>query len=134
LALRDQLAETFRRYQTARQQVEHLRDEILPDAEESAKLTMDGYKAGEVNFLQVLSARQTYGETSLAHVEALTELRKVIVELDGLLLTGGLNPAELGAALQAQPGGGRQRGLLNQLRESSSKQVLIPALQSGGGP
>lgn len=132
LALRDQLTETFRRYQTARRQVEQLRDEILPDAKESVQLTMDGYKAGEINFLQVLSARQTFGETSLTYVESLTELRKVIVELNGLLLTGGLNPAELGAALQAQPGGGRQRGLLNQLRESNSRQVLIPALQTSG--
>jgi len=53
------------------------------------------------------------------------------VELDGLLLTGGLNPAEVGAALQSSPGAGVRRGVLNQLREGQSKQVLPPALQTG---
>lgn len=136
LALRDLLADAFRRYETAQAQVEELRNEILPDAEENVDLTTTGYKAGEIAFLQVLSARQTYFQSSLAYVEALTEIRKVVVEIDGLLLTGGLNPAAIGTALQSQPGiANRQQRLLNQVQESSSKQTLLPALQtSSGGP
>jgi cobalt-zinc-cadmium efflux system outer membrane protein len=136
LALRDILADAFRRYETAKAQVEELRDEILPDAEENVQLTTTGYKAGEIAFLQVLSARQTYFQSNLAYAEALTELRKVVVEVDGLMLTGGLNPAAIGAALQAQPGmGNRQQRLLNQVQEGASKQILPPALQSAvGGP
>jgi cobalt-zinc-cadmium efflux system outer membrane protein len=135
LALRDMLADAFRRYETALAQVEELRDEILPDAEENVELTTTGYKAGQIAFLQVLSARQTYFQSSLAYVEALTELRKVVVEVDGLMLTGGLNPAAIGTALQSQPGmGGRQQRLLNQLQEGASKQILPPALQTTGGP
>jgi cobalt-zinc-cadmium efflux system outer membrane protein len=136
LALRDLLADAFRRYETARAQVEELRDEILPDAEENVELSTTGYKAGEIAFLQVLSARQTYFQSSLAYVEALTELRKVAVEVDGLMLTGGLNPAAVGTALQAAPGmASRQQRVLNQLQEGASKQILPPALQTSvGGP
>jgi cobalt-zinc-cadmium efflux system outer membrane protein len=136
LALRDLLAEAFRRYETARAQAEELRQEILPDAEESLDLTTTGYKAGEIAFPQVLSARQTYFQSSLALVEALVELRKTRVEIDGLMLTGGLNPATIGAALQSQPGTtNRQQRLLNQVQEAASKQILPPALQtSSGGP
>jgi len=57
----------FQRYETAKTQVVELRDEILPDAEESLKLTTAGYRAGEVSFAQVLQARQTFGETHLAY-------------------------------------------------------------------
>jgi cobalt-zinc-cadmium efflux system outer membrane protein len=136
LALRDLLAEAFRRYETARAQVEELRDQILPDAEENLELTASGYKAGEIAFPQVLTARQTYFQSSLAYVEALVEMRKTRVEIDGLMLTGGLNPATIGAALQSQPGMiNRQQRLLNQVQEGASKQILPPALQtSSGGP
>lgn len=132
LALRDSLADAFQRYETARAQVETLRDEILPDAKESLDVTISGYKSGEISILQVLGARQTYFQNSLAYIQAWTEVRKVVTEIDGLLLTGALNPAELGTALQGT--GLRQQGLLNQLQESSTKTVLPAAIQTGGGP
>lgn len=136
LALRDLLADAFRRYETNLAQVEELRDEILPDAKESLELTTESYKGGQIALLQLLTARQTYFQSNLAYVEALAELRKTIVEIDGLVLTGGLNPATLGTALQSQAmGAGRQRGLLNQIQEGSSNQLLPPAIQAAsGGP
>jgi hypothetical protein len=77
-------------------------------------------------------ARQTYFESNLAYVEALTEFRKVVAEIEGLQLTGGLNPASIGTAIQTQPGGGaqRQRALLNQVQQGSARQ-LLPAAQIG---
>ncbi len=129
LALRDQLAETFRRYQAARAQVEELQTDILPDAEENMDLALVAYRAAEVSFLSVLTAQRTRFEANLAYVEAWTELRKVATEIDGLLLTGGLNPAELGTALQNQPGGAQRRAILNQLQEGQAGRSLPAALQ-----
>lgn len=131
LVLRDQLIESFRRYKTARDQVTSLHDEILPDAEETLSLTTQGYKQGEFGILEVLAARQTYFESSLAYVEALTELQKVTTEIQGLQLTGGLNPADVGTALQGTGGIGRQRGILNSLQENASKRLLPAAVQTG---
>lgn len=132
LVLRDLLAESFRRYETNRLQVQRFREKILPSAKENLELAEVGFRAGELTFLDLLTARQTYFQASLAKVEALTELRKVVVEIEGLQLTGGLNPAEVGGALQAQPGGGaaRQRLLLKQVQEGASQQ-LLPAAQLG---
>ena len=131
LVLGDMLSETYRRHQAARYQVERLRHDILPDAKENFDIVTAGQHQGEFRLFQVLLARQTYSQSQLAYVEALTELQKVNVELTGLLLTGGLNPSSLGAAIQMQGGGaGRQRALLNQIQESTSKQLLPPALQS----
>ena len=128
--LRDLLAESFRRYQTSLKQAKRFHDSILPDAQENMELTEEGYKAGESSFLQVLTARQTYIEAQLTYVESLTELRKVTAEIEGLQLTGGLNPAAIGAAIQASGGGGstgRQRALLNQVQQGASRQLLNAA-------
>lgn len=131
LVLQDLLTEAFRRYKTARDQVTSLRDDIVPDAKETLELTDQGYKQGEYGVLEVLAARQTYFESSLAYVEALTELQKVTTEIQGLQLTGGLNPAEVGTALQGAGGVSRQRAALNKLQESSSKRLLPAAVQTG---
>ncbi len=131
LVLRDLLTDAYRRLQTAQFQVERLRRDVLPDAKENLEIVSTGRKTGEFTLFQVLVARQTHAQSQLAYAEALTELQKVNVEVTGLLLTGGLNPAELGAALQMQGAGGmRQRAVLNQIQESTSNKLLPPALQS----
>lgn len=132
LVLRDQLVETFRRYKTSRLQANRLRQAILPGAEENLRLTMQSYKAGEIAFRDVLMAQETYAQSQIALIETQTELKKVVVEITGLQLTGGLNPAAIGSAIQMQPGGAgqRQRALLKELQDRSSKQ-LLPAAQLG---
>src|SRR5581483_5223884 len=106
----------FRQYQSLRGQVERLRDEILPRSKENLDLTTRAYEARTFDFPRVLAARQTYFQTNTAYIDALTELHKIGIEINGLLLTGGLNPTEVGTALQAQPGMGATglRGILLQ--------------------
>ena len=131
LALRDQLSITFQRYETLRRQLEQLAQEIMPDVEANQRLVAAGFRGGEMSMLQLLTAQEAYFTTRLTQLEALVELRKTEAEIDGLLLTGGLNPAALGTALQSQSGAGPRQGLLNQLREDSSRQILPPAFQAG---
>lgn len=130
LVLRDQLADSFRRYQTSRTQAERFQAEIVPSSKEALNFTRQAFEAGELSFRDVLQAQQAYTESRLAYFEALTEMHKVVAEIDGLQLTGGLNPAAIGSAIQAQPGGGgqRQRALLEEVKERSAKQ-LLPAAQ-----
>lgn len=97
LALRHELAETQRRLEVALVQVELYRDTILPKADETLRLTTEGYSAGEVDFLRVLTARRSYIENYIEYVAALTNARIAAVEIDGLLLVGGLDdPSQLG--------------------------------------
>ncbi len=119
LALSDQLAAAFQTYQSARNQAERLRTEILPRARENLDLTVRGYEAGQFDFLHVLNARQTYFQARLAYVESLASLHKVAIEIAGLELTGGLNPTEVGTALQtaAGAGAGARNVLLQQLQQ-----------------
>ena len=105
LALADQLATSFQQYLSARNQVEHLRG-ILPRTRENLELTTRAFKEGQAgfDFLRVRDAEDTYLRTRTSYIDALTTLRKVAVEIAGLELTGGLNPTEIGTALQATPG------------------------------
>lgn len=131
LALRDQLSEAFRRYETAKAQVEELDASIVPDAKENLELAVTAYRARETSFLAVLTAQRTYVEASVANLDAWLELRKVTTEIDGLLLTGALNPAEVGTALQGS-GAAQRRGILNQIQESQRGANLPAAVQSIG--
>ncbi len=135
LALIDQLAGSFRQYQSLRHQAQQLKTEILPRAKENLDLTMQGYKAGRFDFARVLTARQLYFQSSLTYIDALTECRKTAIEIAGLQLTGGLNPAEAGTALQATGAGatGVRSILLQQLQEqrNSSGQSRPAVLQAG---
>ena len=132
LVLRDQLADSFRRYKTSLRQTERLKQAILPNTEENLKLATQLYVAGETAFAPVLIAQQSYFESQMAYVEAQTELHKVVTEINGLQLTGGLNPAAIGSAIQTQPGGTaqRQRALLKEVQDRAAKQ-LLPAAQIG---
>lgn len=134
LALRDQLAETFRRYESARAAVELLRSDIIPDSEEMVELTITSYESGEIGFLEVLTAQKTLVESRVSYVESLLEAARAQTEINGLLLTGALNPAELGTALQAQPGSSSRRAILNQIEGGNSQGLLPAAVQTGGGP
>lgn len=90
LLLQEQLAAAFRDYDVAREQVGQYQRDILPDAKRSLELIESGYQQGEFGYLQLLTAQQTYSRTNLGYVERLRELRLRAVEIQGLLLTGGL--------------------------------------------
>jgi len=134
LALRDQLAETFKRYQSAKAGIEVLHVDVIPDAEEVLKLTITSYEAGEVGFLNVLTAQKTLVESRIAYIESQVEAARAQTEINGLLLTGALNPAELGTALQSQPGASSRRAILNQMEGGGGNGLLPAAVQTGGGP
>jgi|GEM_PF-206947 len=92
LSLRDELAEAFWRYQSARNEVEIYRDSIIPTAEKNLQLTQNGYDEGEFDFLRVLIARRDLFQARIDYVVSFTDLRASAIAVQGLLLTGGLDP------------------------------------------
>jgi cobalt-zinc-cadmium efflux system outer membrane protein len=135
LALADQLAASFQQYLSARNQVEHLRN-ILPRTRENIDLTTQAFRAGQAGFdyLRVRDAVESYYQTRTSYIDALTALRRSALEIAGLELAGGLNPTEIGTALQATPGvPAGLGGVLLQLQQQQSSRVgttLPGALQS----
>lgn len=91
LALRDKLAMSFERYQSALQQVDAYANDILPDAESSLDLVVVGYENAETGYLDVLTAQRAFFNAHLEYLAALRELRRNAVVIEGLLLTDSLN-------------------------------------------
>jgi outer membrane protein, heavy metal efflux system len=104
LVLRDRLAEVFERYQAAGNQVRTYRESILPMAQENLALTLKTYEEGEFDFLRVLTARRDLFQAHIDNVSALTELRITGIEIEGLQLTGGLDPVQSNPAPSNQAG------------------------------
>ena len=94
LELRDRLAEAFEQYANARHQVETYTNTILPNAQASLDLIGTGYREGEFGYLTLLTAQRTFFDVNLSYLANLRELWTRSVELEGMLLHGGLEGPE----------------------------------------
>jgi cobalt-zinc-cadmium efflux system outer membrane protein len=94
LSLSQRLAEAFEQYVTARQHAEAYKGKIIPHATESLELTSTGYREGEFDYLTLLTAQRTFFNVSLEYLARLEALWTQSVEIEGLLLTGGLDAPE----------------------------------------
>ena len=94
LDLFNRFAKAFESYANANRQVELFRSKILGNAKESLELVGAGYREGEFDYLSLLTAQRTYIAANLEYLGALRELWGRSVELDGLMLTGGLNAVQ----------------------------------------
>lgn len=90
LSLRARLVDASRNYDSAAAQVSRYEDEILPAAQEALKLAEDAFRAGEVEFLQILLVRRTYFDSNLQLVQAQMEFAQADAYVNGVLLSGGL--------------------------------------------
>lgn len=90
LELRDRLATAFEQYANARRRAETYASSILPNARKSLELTTTGYREGEFAYLTLLTAQRTYHDTTLDYLSSLREVWGRSVEVEGMLLRGGL--------------------------------------------
>jgi cobalt-zinc-cadmium efflux system outer membrane protein len=124
LVLRDQLVASHNAYVQAKNAAEKLRDEILPKRRAAHKLVVQGYRQGEFGFLTVLNSQQILLDASMKYAATLTQARQLAVEIEGLQLTGGLNPATIGTAIQeTAAGGGRRRAVQSLLEQQQSQRL-----------
>lgn len=94
LELQDRLAVTYRRYANARQQVERYSQRMVPRAKRSLQLVTNAYEKGQVEYLTLLTAQQTYLEVSLSYLDSMQELRTSLAVIEGQLLIGSLTVRE----------------------------------------
>ncbi|MEM8865987.1 MAG: TolC family protein [Planctomycetota bacterium] len=82
------LADIFARNQSAVIQANVLKSDVLTRAADTLKLATEGYQAGEVDFLELLTVQRTYFQASLEYLAALRELNETSQLLAGCLLSG----------------------------------------------
>jgi cobalt-zinc-cadmium efflux system outer membrane protein len=99
LRLQQRLATVFQQYASGRNQVEDYSkpEGILANSQAALELVRSAYRAGEIDYLDLLTAQRTNSQTQLAYLEALGELWAAIVEIEGLLLKDSLSDESLSA-------------------------------------
>lgn len=90
LDLQNRLAGVYQRHASAAYRVRRFRESILPAARESLELVQKSYGAGELAFLNLLNAQRTYFQKHQEYLQALLELRTAVAQMEGSLLSGGL--------------------------------------------
>jgi len=90
IQLRQRLIKNYRDYAKAKLHVDAFANSILPKSEKSLELITDGYRSGELNFLQVLTAQRTYFQAQLEYLDRLKTLRAQAILVEGQLLNASL--------------------------------------------
>jgi len=80
----------YRDYAQAKLQVDAYANSILPKSRKSLELITAGYRAGELDFLQVLTAQRTFFQAQLDYLDRLSTLRSKTILVEGQLLNASL--------------------------------------------
>ena len=116
LALRARLASVFSRYSTGLKVVQRYQNSVLPQAQSAYELYLRKFQQMAAAYPQVLIAQRTFFQVRVEYVRALVELWQNVVQIRGMLLTGGLNPPGEGYAEMTTETGempGLERGMQN---------------------
>lgn len=92
LNLRTRFASSFRSYRNSLLLIEKYRTQIIPRADAAYRMYLTSFREMSASAPQVLIAQRTLFQTEIEYARALINLRRNLVGLRGLLLTGGLNP------------------------------------------
>jgi cobalt-zinc-cadmium efflux system outer membrane protein len=90
LRLRERLVTAYQSYMDAKLEIEAFNSEILPTSKETIRLVSQGYRQGEVSYLELLVVQRTYFQINLANVDRLGEMWRQRITIEGMLLSGSL--------------------------------------------
>ena len=90
IQLRQRLILNYRQYAQAKVQVDAYANSILPKSKKSLELITAGYRAGELNLLQLLTAQRTLFQAQLDYLDRLSTLRSKAILIEGQLLNASL--------------------------------------------
>jgi cobalt-zinc-cadmium efflux system outer membrane protein len=97
----------FTAYRDALQTSEAYRTEILPKADEAYRLYLAQYQEMRAAYPQVLIARRTWLQVNLDYIDALEQLYRAALPLQGFLLTDDMDSPGSRVGPLALPGSGR---------------------------
>lgn len=92
LSLRSRFARVFEDYLSALRMAETYQAEVIPRAEEAYRLYLVRYQEMGAAYPQVLIAQRELFEVSDRYVSALEDIWRGAIQIQGFLLTGGLEP------------------------------------------
>ena len=93
--LQHDLATQFQQYEMSLARADAIKGEILNRAQTNLDLATEGYRAGELGFLDFLTMQRTYFQANLEYLTALGDLNQSVQMLNGLMLAGSLEQREI---------------------------------------
>lgn len=90
LALRSRLAEVYREYRTAITRADRYKQEVLPKAQRAYELYLNSFRQMAAAYPQALIAQRNLFQLQDDYVNALVTVWQRSVDIQGLLLTGGV--------------------------------------------
>ena len=109
LALRSRLAEVYREYRTALTRADRYKQEVLPKAQRAYELYLNNFRQMAAAYPQALIAQRSLFQLQDDYVNALVTVWQRSVEIQGLLLTGGVEISGTGSAIENTPPGAMMR-------------------------
>ena len=110
LALRSRLAEVYREYTTSLLRADRYRQDVLPKAQKAYELYLNNFRQMAAAYPQALIAQRNLFQLQDAYVDALTSVWQRSTEIQGLLLTGGVDLSKSNASLQQLQGQSGEAG------------------------
>ncbi len=127
LALRARMAAVFRNYQNSLRVVTQYERQVLPRARRGYQLYLAGFKQMAAAYPQVLIAQRTLFQVQDNYIDALVGVWQNAIQLQGFLLTGGLD-APAGARPEGAPELSRPEGGI----EAGESPGIVPGAQGVG--
>ncbi len=90
LRLRERLVNAYQAYMDAKLEVDAFNSEILPTSLETVQLVSQGFRQGEVSYLELLVVQRTFFQVNLANIDRLREMWRQRIVIEGMLLSGSL--------------------------------------------
>lgn len=85
LQLRTLLVQSYEALMAAQNQINMLREEILPGAGEAFTVARRGYELGRFGFLEMLDAQRTLFQNQILYLQALTNYQRLVNEIERLI-------------------------------------------------
>ncbi len=87
LNLKERLASIYQTHAQARSEVLNYQQEILPRSQRSYELVTRAYEAGEVGYLELLTAQKTFFEANQLAIQSLRNAWDSYLVIEGQLVT-----------------------------------------------
>jgi cobalt-zinc-cadmium efflux system outer membrane protein len=90
IQLNAELAAAYRKLSSSRAEIEVLQSEVIPGAEKAQKQVKDGFQVGLFGYLEVLDTQRTLSASRLQLIQAFSNYREALAEIEGLVGTTSL--------------------------------------------
>jgi len=95
LHIQHRLADVYKEYATACEDLTIYREALLPEAAEALKLAQTAYQNQETSMLDLITAQKNYRETNIEYYDALCKYWTSLTLLEGKLLDGSLEDSSM---------------------------------------